>query len=71
MNGSQQSLSLLKQNLKHTKTFMLGKKQQQAAANEDPEDNFYTYFSQYFDLEQILCYNCFHYLSLIVNDHLA
>ena len=39
MNGSQQSLSLFKHNLQHTKIFRLGKKQQQqAAANEDPED---------------------------------
>ena len=29
------------------------------------------FFFQYFDLEQILCYDCFHYLSLIVNDRLA
>ena len=36
-NGSQQSLSLLKQNLQHANT--LNNKQQQAAArNEDPED---------------------------------
>ena len=40
MNGSRQILSLLKQNLRHTKTFRLGKKDQQAAAaaNDGPED---------------------------------
>ena len=38
MNGSQQILYLLKQNLQLTKSFMLGKKRKQAAATEEPED---------------------------------
>ena len=42
------------------------KTRQQEAAIEDLED-FYNYFCQYFDLEQVLCYDCFHYLFLIVN----
>ena len=57
------------------KSLQARKKQQQAAVNEDPEDLFkkktQNYFCQYFDLEQILCYNCFYYLLLILNDHLA
>ena len=39
MNGSQQGLSLIQQNLQQTKNFRLGKKQQQqVAANENPEE---------------------------------
>ena len=39
MNGSEQILFLLKQNMQHTKTFRLGKnKKQQAATKENPED---------------------------------
>ena len=33
--------------------------------------NFCKYFCQYFDLERILNYNCFHYLFLTVNDCLS
>ena len=46
MNGSQQSLPLLKENLQHTKNLQARKKQQQqAAANEDPQDwTFITIF---------------------------
>ena len=32
---------------------------------------FLFYICQYFDLQQISCYNCFHYLFFIVNDLLA
>ena len=40
------------------------KQQQQAAANDDPEFWTFFFFCQYFDLEQILGYDCFHDISV-------
>ena len=49
----------------HEKFQARKKQQQQAEANEDPED---WNSIPIFDSEQILCYEYFHYLFSIVND---
>ena len=62
MNGSWESLSMLKRNLQHTKT---DKKTTSSSYWWPRRLNFCNYFCQYFDLEQILGF--FHYISVF--DH--
>ena len=70
MNGSQQGLSFPKQNLQYPKTFRLEKKQQSVATQEQEDWTFIIVFANDW-LRTILCYDCFHYLFLILNDRLA
>ena len=60
------SLSMLKQNLQHTKTFRLGQKNNNNKQRLTMTRNFelFFFFCQYFDLEQILGYDCFHDISV-------